>query len=81
MCALQRAYNMLREVLFFKELPLVWLDLGKNMDSLSFGGPVPSFTLTPCGPWTPCNLYLEYILYLYERHLLSQAACIVYQCL
>ena len=59
------------------ELPLVWLDLGKNMDSLSFGGPVPSFTLTPCGPWTPCNLYLEYILYLYEKHLLSQAACIV----
>ena len=44
MCALQRAYNMLREVLFFKELPLVWLDLGKNMDSLSFGGPIPSFT-------------------------------------
>ena len=60
------------------ELPLVWLDLGKNMDSLSFGGPVPSFTLTPCGPWTPCNLYLEYILYLYEKHLLSHAACIVY---
>ena len=80
MCALQRAYNMLREVLFFKDTSYLWCGLISGKIWTLFPLAVLSPLLLSCGPWTPCNLYLEYILHLYERHLLSHTACIVYQC-